>query len=804
MEQRYRGNDCYHCGLPIPDDYIKSLRVLGEERFFCCEGCYAVADMIVSSELDDYYKFRTETADRPDNVKQLESELAAYDQQQVQEDYLLDITSETEKSVLLFSEQIRCSACAWLIERRLNKLSGVSSLQVNVTSQIIHLKWNPETIALSRILKELHSLGYSATPYKPEETVIQQKVAQKGWLKRLGMAGLGMMQVMMFAVALYLGAFNGMAQEYQGLIRWVSFLIATPVLFYSGYPFYSSGLASLRNKQLNMDVPITLALFIAYGTSIWALFSAGGEVYFDSVTMFVFFLLIGRYIEFRVRQQISERIYKGSARKPNYAEQYDAKTGDTTPIAVKAIQDGDLLLVRAGKSVTVDGELVSEQAELNVSMLNGEFLPSKVRHGQSVLAGSVNNHQPFVMRARISEQGSYWQKLLRLQEAALLDKPKIGLLADKVARYFVATILLIATGVAFYWLNAGSEDALGITLSVLVVSCPCALSLATPIAMTCGTLAYNQRNILIKGQSFLQASSEITDIVFDKTGTLTQGVLSVDDIETFGSFKKEKALQIIAALEAQSEHPIGQAFKSFETSQCLATNVHFFPFKGVTGEVEQTIYTFGNADCIQGVEESYIEKRSDLDALWLLQEQRPVAKVTLNDTLRESAFDVCAKLKVQGYRLHLLSGDPSSQVGEVSRQLQLDQWKNNAQPEDKFEYVKTLQAQGSKVLMVGDGVNDAPVMSVANASMAMADAADITRVSADCYLLSDKLADIDFALAKSKHTQRIIKQNLLWALLYNATMIPVAAMGYIPPYLAALGMSFSSVVVVINSLRLKK
>lgn len=804
MEQRYRGNDCYHCGLPIPYDYIKSLNILGEERHFCCEGCYAVADMIVSSELDDYYKFRTETADKPDDVRQLESELAAYDQQQVQEDYLLETASETEKKVLLFSDQIRCSACAWLIERRLNKLPGVSSLQVNVTSQIIHLKWDSDKVSLSHILKELHRLGYSATPYKPEETVIQQKTVQKGWLKRLGMAGLGMMQVMMFAVALYLGAFNGMAQEYQGLIRWVSFLIATPVLFYSGYPFYSSGLASLKNKQLNMDVPITLALFIAYGASIWALFSGGGEVYFDSVTMFVFFLLIGRYIEFRVRQQISERIYKSSAQKPNYAEQYDARTGETIPVAVKAIKGGDLLLVRAGKNVIVDGELVSEQAELNVSMLNGEFLPSKVSHGQTVLAGSVNSHQPFVMRARISEQGSYWQKLLRLQEAALLDKPKIGLLADKVARYFVATILLVATAVAFYWINAGSEDALWITLSVLVVSCPCALSLATPIAMTCGTLAYNQRNILIKGQSFLQASSEITDIVFDKTGTLTQGVLSVAEIETIGSFEKEKALQIIAALEAQSEHPIGQAFKPFETSQCLASDVHFIPFKGVTGKINQTSYTFGNADCMQGVEETYIEKLSDLDALWLLQEQRPVAKVTLSDTLRESAFDVCAELKVQGYQLHLLSGDPSSQVAEVSQQLQLDQWKNNAQPEQKLAYVKALQAQGKKVLMVGDGVNDAPVMSAADASMAMADAADITRVSADCYLLSDKLGDINFALHKSKHTQQIIKQNLLWALLYNATMIPVAAMGYIPPYLAALGMSFSSVVVVINSLRLKK
>ncbi|AOE50598.1 heavy metal translocating P-type ATPase [Kangiella sediminilitoris] len=804
MDQQYSGNDCYHCGLPIPANTKKSLEVLGKERLFCCEGCYAVADMIVTSKLDDYYKFRTETADKPEHVTHLESELAAYDQQQVQEDYLLDSSSETEKSVLLYSEQVRCSACAWLIERKINKLNGVNSVQVNVTSQVIHLKWRPEDVALSTILKQLHHLGYTATPYKPEDTLNQQKITQKSWLKRLGMAGLGMMQVMMFAVALYLGAFSGMAEEYEWLIRAVSFLIATPVLFYAGYPFYSSGVASLRNKQLNMDVPITLALFIAYGASIWALFTSGGEVYFDSVTMFVFFLLIGRYIEFRVRQQISERIYKGSAQKLNHAEKYDALTGETEAIAIKAIEDGDMLLVRAGKSVAVDGELVSEQAELNVSMLNGEFLPAKVDHGQTVLAGSINTHQPFVMRARVNEQGNYWQKLLRLQEAALLDKPKIGLLADKIARYFVAGILLIATGVAFYWVNAGSEDALWITLSVLVVSCPCALSLATPIAMTCGTLAYNQRNILVKGQSFLQASSEITDIVFDKTGTLTRGQLSVDSVEVFGSLTEQKALQIIAALEAQSEHPIGLAFKTYETPQCLATNVHFIPFKGVTGDVEQTRYTFGNADCIREVDSDFQQQASDLDALWLMQEKIVVAKILLKDTLRAEAKEISSRLKEQGFKLHLLSGDPSSQVEVVSQQLNLDCWKNNAQPEDKLSYVKLLQENGSKVLMVGDGINDAPVMSIADASMAMADAADMTRVSADCYLLSDNLSDIDFALNKSKQTQSVIKQNLLWALVYNVTMIPVAAMGFIPPYLAALGMSFSSVVVVINSLRLKK
>ncbi|MBV35983.1 MAG: ATPase P [Rickettsiales bacterium] len=802
MKQSYKSETCFHCELPIPKGFDKTLQVSGEERAFCCEGCLAVADMIVQNSLEDYYKFRTESGEKPDAIVDLENELKAFDQADVQQEFIVSQT-DNNNNILLYADQIRCSACAWLLERTLSRLQGVSSIQVNVSAQVISLSWNPESIKLSRILKQAHKMGYSATPYKQEEVLLKQKHIQKQWLKRLGLAGLGMMQVMMFAVALYLGAFSGMSSDFQWLMRSVSFLVSTPVLLYSGYPFYSSAFAVLKNRQLNMDVPITLALIVAYSASMWAFFTHSGEVYFDSVTMFIFFLLIGRYIEFRVRQRVSERVYKGNVNKINYAEKYEPDTDSYRAITTTLVQEGDLLLVRAGKQVAVDGTLVSDTAELDVSMLNGEFMPSTLSKGQQVLAGSINHHQPFMMQATASDKGSYWDKLLQLQEAALLDKPKIALLADQIARYFVLAILCIASLVAAYWISVGSDDALWITLSVLVVSCPCALSLATPVAMTCSILSFNKNNILIKGQDFLQSTNEVTDIVFDKTGTLTLGKLSVDTIEVYSEQSKDTVLALIAALEHRSEHPIAKAFAKYHSPDVEMDSVNFLPFKGVEGSRAGKSYYFGNSQ--NAASQQLLEQcGDDADALYLTEDSKVIARVTLSDTLREEAAEVCQNLSNKGYTLHLLSGDPSSQVQNLAEKIGFEHWQNDVKPEDKLDYIQKLQDQQKKVLVVGDGVNDAPIMAAANASVAMAAAADITRTSADCYLMADNLRNVEFALTRSKKTQSVIKQNLAWSLGYNFSMIPLAAMGYIPPYIAAIGMSLSSVVVVINSLRLKE
>ncbi len=806
MDAKVRG-ECFHCGLPIPANYHQTLEVLGKERGFCCVGCYSVAETIVNNGLTDYYQFRTEQAIRPD--QELPAELIAFDEEDIQAEYLVDqnkapATDNKSSSIILLSESIRCSACAWLIERTLRKLNGVTGVQVNVAAQTINLQWQPETIELSKILKRLHQLGYSALPYKPEQALAINVKQQKSWLRRLGLAGLGMMQVMMYAVGLYLGAWDDVNQQHGHFLRWVSFFIATPVLFYAGFPFYFSAIQSLRQFRLNMDVPITLALFLAYGASIWAVITQSGEVYFDSVTMFVFFLLIGRYLEFRARQQVSEKVYKGQNSLPVYAEKMIGNEAHGKMVSLKKLQQGDEILIRPGATVPIDGELISEQAEVNEAMLNGEFLPRHKHQGQMVMAGSVNTHQAIRIKVSGNASNSYWAKLLSMQEAALLEKPKIGLLADTVARYFVLFILLLATVVAWYWLRHEPQEALWITLSVLVVSCPCALGLATPIAMTCGALAHNQRNVLIKGQHFLQNTSHITDVIFDKTGTLTEGTFTVDKVELLADRSKAQVLAVIAALEAQSEHPIALAFYQYQSKDIIANDIEHHSFAGVSGKINEQTYWFGNRQFIESCGGRFEKVASENSGLWLYDGQTIIAHLVLTDKIREQARDMIQQLKAKGYRLHILSGDPSEQTEQVAKQLGIELWANGMAPEQKLSYVKSLQTRGERVLMVGDGLNDAPVMSAADSSIAMAKASDLTRTTADAYLLSENLLDIPFVLQKSRQTQSVIKQNISWALLYNAVMIPFAAMGYIPPYLAAIGMSLSSIVVVVNSLKLKR
>lgn len=807
MDAKVR-SECFHCGLPVPANYHQTLEVLGKEREFCCVGCYSVAETIVSNGLTDYYQFRTEQAIRPD--QELPPELVAFDEEDIQAEYRVSqpdsATTDQPSSIILLSESIRCSACAWLIERTMRKISGVTGVQVNVAAQTINLQWQPESIELSKILKRLHQLGYAALPYKPEQALAINVKQQKSWLRRLGLAGLGMMQVMMYAVGLYLGAWDDINQQHGHFLRLVSFLIATPVLFYAGFPFYFSAIQSLRQLRLNMDVPITLALFLAYGASIWAVLTQSGEVYFDSVTMFVFFLLIGRYLEFRARQQVSEKVYKGQNSLPVYAERVNISETQGKMVSLKKLQQGDEILIRPGATVPIDGELISEQAEVNEAMLNGEFLPRQKLQGQMVMAGSVNTHQAIRLKVCGTLDNSYWAKLLSMQEAALLEKPRIGLLADTVARYFVLFILLLAATVAWYWLRHDPQEALWITLSVLVVSCPCALGLATPIAMTCGALAHNQRNVLIKGQHFLQNTSHITDVIFDKTGTLTEGAFVVDKVELFSEQSKQDVLAIIAALESQSEHPIAQAFYEYQNNEVTATDIKHHSFAGVSGSIKGDTFYFGNRQFIEscGAQFEQVESQSENSGLWLYDGQRLLAHVQLTDKVREQAKSMVMQLKSKGYRLHILSGDPSEQTEHLAKQLGIQSWANGMTPEQKLSYVKSLQSTGARVMMVGDGLNDAPVMSAADSSVAMAKASDLTRTTADSYLLSENLLDIPFILQKSRQTQSVIKQNISWALIYNAVMIPFAAMGYIPPYLAAIGMSLSSIVVVVNSLKLKR
>ncbi len=796
-----KASACFHCHLPVPVNFNQSLTYHGKERYFCCMGCFSIAETIISNGLDDYYKFRTSTAPKAEDL--VPEELAIFDEQEVLDSFVATSDSDYQ-SIELLCDNLQCSACSWLIEKHIGKLAAVRKVITNVSEQSIYLEWNSQTSKLSEILIRFHQLGYPAKPYQADQAQELQQHNNKTWLKRLGLAGLGMMQVMMYAVALYIGAFDDIDTSHRNFLRWVSFLVATPVLFYSGYPFFQSASRALKSFKLNMDVPIALALTLAYLSSIWATLTQGGEVYFDSVTMFVFFLLIGRYLEYRARQKVRQQFNQKEFNNLLVQKIDPDNSNQLLTLPIQKINIGDQLLIKPGATIAFDGVIKKGSTSINEAMLSGEFMPINKQTHDRVLAGSVNGDTAIEIEVTHLNDQSFIHRLKQLQRMALLEKPQLTMIADKVARYFVAVILIIATVTFSYWWSKEPEHALWITISVLVVSCPCALSLATPVALTCGISALNQRNFLVQDQNFLQKLEKTSDVVFDKTGTLTEGQLTLEKLDIFSALNKEQILTMIAAMESQSEHPIAKAFTSFASKSVTANQIKIYPFAGVSAEIDGANYYFGNAQFIQAKLE-HLKIAIETNALYLADDNQLLAKVLLTDTIREKAQQLTQRLQQSGKELHLLSGDPSEQVEKLAKTLNIKHWKNGLQPEDKLKYIQELKSfdPDRHVLTVGDGVNDAPIMAFSDTTIAMAGASDLTKSHADSYLLSAKLEDIEYAINKSAQTNAIIKQNLTWSIGYNLIMIPFAIAGMIPPYLAAIGMSLSSIVVVINSLRLK-
>ncbi len=795
-DKKARG--CFHCHEPVPKGFSQTLEYDGSSRYFCCLGCFSIAETIIDNGLDDYYKFRTSVAPKADEI--IPEELKSFDDKELI-DHLAIEQTEDSSSIELLCENLKCSACSWLIEKQISALNGVNKVSANIAEQTILVKWQEDKLKLSQILEQCYLLGYPVKPYRSETAEKLNKQQDKLWLKRLGLAGLGMMQVMMYAVALYIGAFDGIDSLQRSFLRWVSFCVATPVLLYAGYPFFQSAWRAIKVKQLNMDVPISLALALAYLSSLWATLSNSGEVYFDSVTMFIFFLLIGRYLEYRARQKVRQAFYQKNFNSQLLVSRID-NDGDITRVPIQKIAIGDTLLVKPGETIAADAVLISGTASINEAMLSGEYLPVNKAKGEQLLAASINGDHAILIQVTHSAENSFLDKLKQMQRNALLEKPRVTLVADKVARYFVAAILCIASFTFIGWWFYQAENALWITIAVLVVSCPCALSLATPVALTCGVSALNKANILVQEENFLQKLEATTDIVFDKTGTLTTGTLSVASIENFSNKQEDEVLGIVAAMEKSSEHPIAKAFSQYVDNQYKSSDIKLHPYAGVEANVNDNNYWFGNLNFLQA-QLPYPLSVSDESLLYLANDTEIIASIRLQDTLRASAKEAAQELSKLGINLHLLSGDPSHQVQHLAKELNMTHWQNNLKPLQKLEYLHKLRLEPSrKILAVGDGLNDAPIMAASDTSIAMSGASDFTKANANAYLLSANLEDISLAIIKSKQTNKVIKQNLIWAIGYNLIVLPFAILGMIPPYLAALGMSLSSLVVVINSLRL--
>ncbi|WP_028112929.1 heavy metal translocating P-type ATPase [Ferrimonas kyonanensis] len=783
---------CFHCGQQVPLSTDYSVTIDEQSHPMCCPGCAAVAQTICDAGLGDYYRYRTETGSKQ-NLDAIMAQLDAYDLDEVQRDF---VASDGKlNSVVLSVEGISCAACAWLIERHLRKCDGIARITVNTTTLRATVSWDPAKIKLSEILNQMALVGYPSTPFQPDSKEQTYAKSSQQFLFRLGLAGMATMQVMMLAVALYMGYFTDLDEVYRDYFRWVSLLFATPVALYSAQPFYFSALRSLMSLRVNMDVPVSIAILGAFSASCVATFKGTGEVYFESVSMFTFFLLLGRFLEQRARRKAAESSSNLHRLVPLTAELCHA--GGHSQVAAKTLKIGDRCLVRPGEPIPADAKVVSGQTSVNESMLTGEQQPVKKTQGDPVYGGSVNFDQSIEVEVVQVGSNQLLHTIVRLQEQAAEEKPDIARLADTVARYFVPAVLIIAALTYLVWQFIDPDQAFWITLSVLVATCPCALSLATPAALTCGGNALRHHGLLTRSSRVLEALPKVDTLLFDKTGTLTFGHWQLDDHRCVSGRESDlDPLVIAAALERRSSHPLASVFKPYERDAVSAEDVEHVAGSGITGRINGVRYRIGHGEFAgPGVSDNKI---------WLADEQGPLAWFSLADRLRPDAVATIATLKSMGLRCEMLSGDPSPNAEVVARELDLDHCTHGVTPEQKHRYLKQKQAQGQRVAMFGDGVNDAPVLAGADISIAMGAGTELAKSSADLVLLGDSLAPIIDGIAISKKTVRVIRQNLLWALGYNLSIMPLAVIGWVPPYVAAIGMSASSLIVVGNSVRLLK
>ena len=821
---------CYHCGLPIPAGADFSVEIGGSPKAMCCAGCQAVAQAIVGNGLAEYYRHRDALPESPrESMPAALHEAGLFDLPEIQRDFVRPVAaaeggeSPHEREAALMLEGITCAACVWLNEAHLARQPGVVAVEINYATRRARVRWDEREIRLSQILAAIVAIGYRAHPYDPalSEQLAQRERRDALW--RLFVAGFGMMQVMMYAIPVYLAQAGEMTPDIEQLMRWASLVLTLPVMFYSAAPFFRSGWRDLRQRRVGMDVPVALGVGCAFVASAWATLSGRGEVYFDSVTMFVFFLLTGRYFEMLARQRAARGVEVIARALPAFAWRLRDSVAEPERVAVSQLSAGDRVLVKPGETVPADGDVIEGQSEVDESLLTGESRPQVRGLGDRLVGGSLNVVSPLVMRVlRVGEE-TRLAAIRRLVERASVEKPRLVEMADRIAARFVMVLIVLAVLTALVWWFVDPARMLWVFVAVLVVSCPCALSLATPAALTVATGAFSRLGVLVTRGHAIETLGRVDRFVFDKTGTLTLGRLVLADMFLFPAgpapgLDANAALSLASALEQGSEHPVGRAFCQAAQDRALAVTDQVTQLRAMTGQgmearVAGRLYRIGTLSHAAALHGQALPEAAQT---WMLAACRAGGTVValadeagwqalfhFGDTLREDTLAMIRALKQAGVRLSILSGDTADAVQAVAARLGIEDARGGQSPEDKHAAIRQWQAAGEVVAMVGDGVNDAPVLAQAQVSVAVGEASDLARKSADIVLLGARMMTLVAAFDLAKRSLRVIRQNLVWAFVYNISAIPLAMLGIITPWMAGLGMSSSSLLVVLNALRLQ-
>ena len=805
--------NCFHCSLPVPAGTDYGVEYQGSRRPVCCPGCEAVAQAILDGGFEGYYRLRSESPQRPeepDDPGNPAEDLHIYDDAAVQSRFVRNVAAADGadgREAELLIEGLRCAACAWLVEQTLARQPGVRSAEVVLATRRARIEWDPQRTPLSALLASIRRVGYRAWPYESGRVEWLDRSERRDALWRLFVAGFGMMQVMMYALPVYISDAGSMSGDVEQLLRWAGLVLTLPVMLYSAAPFFSGAWRDLRALRLGMDVPVALGIGAAFGASAWSTVAGSGAVYFDSVAMFVFLLLSGRYLELLARQRAGRSLLGLARFVPETAHRMGPRDRlETVPAAT--LQSGDRVLVRTGESLPADGTLESERAVLNESLLTGESRAVTRARGAGLMGGAVNAGDAFTLRVTRVGQQTTVASIARLAQSALASKPRWVAAADHAANLFVAGILFVAVAAGVMWWAMEPSRALWVAVSVLIVTCPCALSLATPVALTVAVGEMARRGLVVARAQAVESLARATDVVFDKTGTLTTGKLMVLETRTLARTDAGTCTALAAAVEQGSTHPVARALRLAAEGLVLPA-AHGFREdvnRGVEAQIAGRTYRVGTAAYVGELHGKAVPLAwlfSTDPVIWMGDGVRWIAAWRLGDRSRADARATIDDLRALGLRVHLLSGDSPGVARHLAAELGVDHVRAGADPRDKLDYVRELQRGGARVAMVGDGINDAPVLAQADVSIALGSGADLAQLKAHAVLMSDRLKVISDAVALSRRTRSVIRQNLAWALAYNLVVLPLAFAGAVTPVAAGIGMSASSLLVVLNALRLR-
>ena len=803
---------CYHCALPLGKAPVR-MELDGQWRSFCCQGCAAAAEIIVQGGLCAYYDRRTAgegaiAALPPDEIDRLHQQWMALADPAFLTAYATAL-GEDRWSTQIAVEGIHCGACVWLIEQRLRAIPGVIAATVNYSTRRVALQWDAKAVQLPQVFQALAEVGYRPLPNARHQSELANRRARRLAVLRTLVAWLAMMQVMMFAWPGYVDP-TGLNAAERGLFQWASLALTLPALLFSGWPFLVGALRDVRNRRLGMDVPVTLGLWSAFAASMWSVARGESMVYFDSVVMFLALLLTARLIEDGLRQrslnaaeELMEQLPAAVRVRPPGSDD------DWRSVAITQVRVGDEVELPSGSAAAVDGVVIFGESLVDEALLTGESRPVHKTEGDAVLAGSMNRQSPLVLRATQTGAGTRIAQMVDLMQHALASKPRSAQLADVAAQWFTLGLLGVAALTVLLWWWLDPSRIVPTLVAVLVVSCPCALSLAVPAALAASTAQLSRHGVLLARGHALDRAPRVDLWLFDKTGTLTTAEPVVARVEVLDpEFDEQGVLALARALEQGVQHPLARAFAATaagESRSEAVEDLRAVAHGGMQGRWNGQMLRLGNA-AFSGVEQAapVVDVDIPLTRLGMSLDGQPVAVFDIAETLRPGAAEALLSLQRTGAEVAVLSGDAPRTVRAWADRLGVAHADGGLNPEAKLDRVRQLRAQGRVVAMVGDGVNDAPVLAAADLSVSFAGAAPIARAGADVILHHPDMRALPRLVATGRRTVGVMRQNLIWAVVYNLVAIPLAVAGYITPLWAAVGMSSSSLLVVLNAARLAR